>query len=92
MFQAVAFTIYFNLVLRDQHAGIFCEVDATLVAMASVRLDVGAGGTLVAKGRMAAAAEYIRITCFDTALGTLHSAFILATGNYSGPFCRATRS
>jgi hypothetical protein len=88
VFQAVAFPIYLYLVLRHQHPGIFREIDATFVAIAAMGLDVGAGWTLIAKGRMAAAAEYIRIACFDAALGALHSVFILAVATTATRFLR----
>lgn len=81
MVQAVAFAIGINLVLRDQHAGVFCEVDATLIAIAAMKLYVRAGRALIAQGRMAAAAEGIRVTRFDATLWTLHNAILPAGYN-----------
>jgi hypothetical protein len=61
------------LVLEHHHRGVLGEIDATLVALHAMVLNVPAGGTDETDGTMTAKAELRGFRIFGLAFGTAHN-------------------
>jgi len=80
-----------GLFARDDHEGVFGEIDTAFVTRSAVALRRGARGAHEEQRSVAAAAESLRVAIFHLALRTFHAA-IIPSRDAMRAACRASRA